>query len=138
MAIKSFKKGSTKKAATLIKNLLQDIEKAYSFNFEGKPLVHDIYRSMAACQSKMGLHKDALETLNTTLSWQLVCEGKTSNVAQTETMIQSVSRTCGNKEELSKSMQRLEEMKTEIDSSESRMGSGSASSLNESMVSISM
>lgn len=59
------------------------ITTAYPNNLEGKSVVHDIYRSRATCQSKLGRHGEALELLKSTLSWQLVCEGKTANVALT-------------------------------------------------------
>lgn len=67
---------------------------------EGKPLYHDIYRTLAACEFKQGRHNDALHKLNETLSLQLACEGKTHNVAMTQTLIQTVCRTSGNKQEL--------------------------------------
>jgi hypothetical protein len=37
--------------------------------------------------------------LKTTLGWQLACEGKTSNVAMTENLIQTVCKSCGNESE---------------------------------------
>jgi hypothetical protein len=80
--------------------LLGEVTSSYPYNLEGKPLVHDIYRSIATCQSKLGRHGEALGLLKSTLSWQLVCEGKTANVALTETLIQSVSRSSGNTTEL--------------------------------------
>jgi hypothetical protein len=52
---------------------------------------------------------------------QLVCEGKTHNLALTETLIQSVSKSSGNKEELSKSLKRMELLSTEIGASEHRL-----------------
>ena len=87
----------------MLKDLVVEINKAYPNSYEGKPLVHDIYRSWATCKSKLGKHGEALVMLKDTLGWQLVCEGKTANVAMTETLIQSVASTSGNKEELAKS-----------------------------------
>ena len=83
--------------------------------------MHDIYRSLAASQSKQGKHAEALQLLNDTRSWQLACEGKTHNVALTETLIQSVCRSSNNQEELSKSLSRMEDLSTEISSSEARL-----------------
>lgn len=97
LAIKSLKKGSPKKAEEKLQKLLFAIGKAYEHNLEGKPIYHDVYRTLAACQFKLGRAPDALHSLNTTRELQLACEGKTHNVAMTETLIQSVSRTCGNK-----------------------------------------
>lgn len=104
MAIKAFKKGSHKKAKELLVKLLGRITEVYKHNLEGKPLYHDIYRTMAACQFKLGYPGDALSSLNTTLELQLACEGKTHNVALTESLIQTVSRTSGNQEQLTKSL----------------------------------
>ena len=92
------KKGSHKKAEEMLGNLLIAIGKVYTHNLEGKPLYHDVYRTLAACQFKLGRPTEALQSLNTTRELQLACEGKTHNVAMTETLIQSVSRTSGNKE----------------------------------------
>lgn len=39
---------------------MSQLHKLYSDGMEGKPLVHDINRSIATCKSRMGLHKDAL------------------------------------------------------------------------------
>jgi hypothetical protein len=90
---------------------------SYPYNLEGKPVIHDIYRCIATCKSKLGNHSEALGLLKNTLSWQLVCEGKTANVALTETLIQSVSRSSGNNEELEESLARLSAMSDEIQSS---------------------
>jgi pentatricopeptide repeat protein len=45
--------------------------------------MHDIWRTLAACQSKQGRHDEALKLLNETRSFQLACEGKTHNLALT-------------------------------------------------------
>lgn len=76
--------------------------------------MHDIYRSIATCSSKLGRHSEALGLLKNTLSWQLVCEGKTANVALTETLIQTVSRSSGNNEELEQSIARMSSLSEEI------------------------
>lgn len=83
LAIKAFKKGSYAKAETLLQKLITNVSGTYTYSLEGKPLVHDIYRTMAAVQSKLGRYGDALKTLSNTLSLQLACEGKTHNVALT-------------------------------------------------------
>jgi hypothetical protein len=100
VAIRTIKKGSYKKAEQMLNQLQSEVSLSFPFSLEGKPLVHDIYRSRATCQSKLGRHVEALDLLKNTLSWQLVCEGKTANVALTETLIQSVSRSSGNTSEL--------------------------------------
>jgi predicted Zn-dependent protease len=83
MAIKKMKNGEFDKAEKLLGALISKISTFYKHNMEGKPLYHDIYRSLASCQFKLKRPKDALNSLNTTLSLQLVCEGKTHNVAMT-------------------------------------------------------
>ncbi len=80
----------------MLRNLITSASSIYKHNLEGKPIVHDIYRSLAASQSKQGRHDEALKLLNETRSWQLACEGKTHNLALTETLIQTVSRTSNN------------------------------------------
>lgn len=100
VVISTIKKGSLKKAEKMLGDLKNEVSALYNDSFEGKPLVHDIYRSLATCKSKLGNHSDALSLLKDTLEWQLVCEGKTPNVALTETLIQSVSRSSGNNGEL--------------------------------------
>jgi hypothetical protein len=97
LAIKAIKNGSFKKAETMLGELVTAVSKTYKYALEGKPLVHDIYRTQATVQSKLGRHDAALKALNSTLELQLACEGKTHNVALTETLIQSVCRTSGNK-----------------------------------------
>ena len=89
------KKGSHKKATEELKKLVGNTSSTYTHNFEGKPLYHDITRTMAACEFKAGRPKAALEALNQTLKYQLACEGKTHNVAMTETLIQSVCHSSG-------------------------------------------
>jgi hypothetical protein len=44
----------------MLEELMMLLHKLYDDGMEGKPLVHDIHRSIATCKSKMGLHKDAL------------------------------------------------------------------------------
>ena len=100
LAIKALKKGSVKKAEELLAHLITDISSLYDYKLEGKAIYHDIYRSLAACEFKLGRTNDALTKLNTTRKLQLACEGQTHNVAMTETLIQTVCRTSGNKEEL--------------------------------------
>ena len=138
VAIRTIKKGSFKKAEKMLNELQTEVTNSYPYNFEGKPLVHDIYRSRATCQSKLGRHGEALELLKGTLSWQLVCEGKTANVALTETLIQSVSRSSGNNPEFEESKARMIAISQEIESSESRFESAVVADLNKSLVSISL
>lgn len=83
MALKSLKKGNYKNAKTMLTGLITNVSSTYKYTLEGKPLYHDIYRSLAACEFKQGFPNDALAKLNTTLELQLACEGKTQNVAMT-------------------------------------------------------
>ena len=83
IALKKIKNGETKSANTILSGLITKVNKTYSYQMEGKPLYHDIYRTLAACEFKQGRHNDALHKLNETLSLQLACEGKTHNVAMT-------------------------------------------------------
>ena len=88
--------------------------------------------------SKLGLHNDALTILKDTLTWQLVCEGKTANVAMTETLIQSVAHSSGNKEELALSEQRMAAMSQQMDPVEQRFGSTIGAGLQQSMININL
>ena len=132
------KNGSMKKADKMLKDLIIEIGKAYPNSYEGKPLVHDIYRSRATCMSKLGLHSDALTMLKDTLTWQLVCEGKTANVAMTETLIQSVAQTSGNKEELAQAEERVAAMSQQMNPVERRFGSTIGAGLQQSMININL
>lgn len=86
--IRTIKRGAFQKAEKMLNELKQEVTTAFPKNLEGKPLVHDLYRSIATVKSKLGKHSEALSLLKDTLAWQLVCEGKTANVALTETLIQ--------------------------------------------------
>ena len=97
MAIKTLKKGSAKKAEGMLADLITNISSTYDYTLEGQPIYHDIYRSLAACEFRLKRPNEALNKLNTTRKLQLACEGKTPNVAMTETLIQTVCRTSGNK-----------------------------------------
>ena len=82
-----------------IRDRITTISSIYDYRLEGKPIYHDIYRSLAACEFKLGRSGPALSKLNETRKLQLACEGQTHNVAMTETMIQTVCRSSSNKEE---------------------------------------
>ena len=49
MALKSLKKGNYKNAKTMLTGLITNVSFTYKYTLEGKPLYHDIYRSLAAC-----------------------------------------------------------------------------------------
>lgn len=49
MALKSLKKGNYKNAKTMLTGLITNVSSTYKYTLEGKPLYHDIYRSLAAC-----------------------------------------------------------------------------------------
>ena len=51
----------------MIKDLIKKISGTYPHNVEGKPLYHDIQRTLAACEFKLGNSNTALNCLNTTL-----------------------------------------------------------------------
>lgn len=51
---------------------------------------------MATCEAKLNNHKEALNLLNSTKDWQLVCEGESAGLALTETMIKNVYNELGN------------------------------------------
>lgn len=51
----------------MLGELVTSVSKAYLYTLEGKPLIHDIYRTQATVQSKLGRHEAALKTLNSTL-----------------------------------------------------------------------
>lgn len=82
--------------------------------------MHDIYRCLATCMSKQKDYNGAIHILKDTLSWQLACEGKTPNVALTETLIQSVSRSSNSlHEELERSIERMKEMESQLEKEDS-------------------
>ena len=138
MAIKKLKRGSPKPAKELLKKLQSDIERIYKYKMEGKALYHDVRRTMAACDFKLNFPSDALNNLNETLQWQLSCEGKTQNVALTENLIQTVSRSSNDEGNLARSMERMQAMSGEVDSYQGRLASPAISNLNSSMVAINM
>jgi hypothetical protein len=83
IALSMMKKAQFKKASDILNKLEKILCKKYGDGLEGKPLVHEIYRNMAICKFKQGQPKEALGQLKSTLEWQLVCEGKSANVAMT-------------------------------------------------------
>ncbi len=40
----------------MLNELQGEVTASYPYSLEGKPVVHDIYRSRATCQSKLGRH----------------------------------------------------------------------------------
>ena len=46
-------RGKHKEAHKLYKQLIGDVAKHYDYKFEGIPLVHDIFRNRAACETKL-------------------------------------------------------------------------------------
>ena len=64
LAIKAWKKGSPKKAEAMLNKLITEVSSLYDYKLEGKAIYHDIYRSLAACEFKMGRTGEALTKLN--------------------------------------------------------------------------
>lgn len=60
-------KGEYKKASVLYKKLISDMREFYDFKYEGIPLVHEILRNKAACETKLLNYEDALNLLNSTV-----------------------------------------------------------------------
>lgn len=75
IALQWMKQGKFREALKKYKNLQAEATVFYQYRFEGIPLVHDIFRNMATCEAKLNNHKEALNLLNSTKEWQLVCEG---------------------------------------------------------------
>lgn len=75
IALQWMKQGKFREALKKYKNLQAEATVYYQYRFEGIPLVHDIFRNMATCEAKLNNHKEALNLLNSTKEWQLVCEG---------------------------------------------------------------
>lgn len=96
IGVSMMNKGKTKEAHKIFDDLLQKVTLHYSYKHEGIPLVHDIYRNMANCKSRLNQFKDALNLLNSTKSWQKGCEGSRSpNLVVTESLIRSVYHSKG-------------------------------------------
>lgn len=91
-AVKKIKQGQFVEAENILRKTNADILKIANISLEGRPIIHDSYRCLATCRAKLGDPKGALALLKDTLNWQLSCQGKTPNVALTETLIQSVSK----------------------------------------------
>ena len=69
-------------ATKYFKNLLDDICEYFDYRYEGIPLVHEIYTNRAACETKLKNYSEAINLLNTTYSWQKICEGSRSRNLQ--------------------------------------------------------
>jgi tetratricopeptide (TPR) repeat protein len=83
IALQWMKQGRYKEALKKYRNLQTETTMHYQYRFEGIPVVHDIFRNMATCESKLNNHKEALNLLNSTKDWQLVCEGESAGLALT-------------------------------------------------------
>lgn len=80
-----------REASQLFKQLTKDAAIHYDYKYEGIPLVHDIFRNRAACETKLRNYQEALSLLDSTKDWQKVCEGsKSPGLLITETLIKSV------------------------------------------------
>lgn len=91
MGIELMKKGKYRDANKLYKQLIQDAAKFYDYKYEGIPLVHDIFRNRAECEKNLNNFQEALGLLDSTKSWQKVCEGsRSANLLITENMIRSI------------------------------------------------
>ena len=78
MGIELMKKGKYRDASKMYKQLIQDAAKFYDYKYEGIPLVHDIFRNRAECEKNLNNFQEALGLLDSTKSWQKVCEGSRS------------------------------------------------------------
>ena len=56
VALWLMRRGKLKEANRKFKTLQAETASYYDYKFEGIPLVHDIFRNMALCQSKMNNH----------------------------------------------------------------------------------
>jgi hypothetical protein len=71
----------------------------YGDKYEGIPLVHEINRNKAACETKLQNYDEALGLLNSTVEWQRVCEGvKSPGLIVTENLIKSLHESKGEKD----------------------------------------
>jgi hypothetical protein len=57
LALNLMKQNKHREALKKYKNLQNETSIFYNYRFEGIPLVHDIFRNMAACESKLNNHK---------------------------------------------------------------------------------
>lgn len=71
-------KGDYKEASRRYKVLKNELNEYYDYKFEGIPLAHEIQRNRAACETKLQNYTEALNLLESTKSWQKVCEGNRS------------------------------------------------------------
>lgn len=146
IALKDIRSGKAKKAKERLTGLVSELQDLYGESFEGKSLVHNVYRNLAMCSSKLGLPQEALGLLKPTLQWQIVCQGNTFNVMLTQTMIQTVSQSSGNTQELEKSKTRVKEMSLEMEPGQVKILQQSAvmvdtetsPNINQSLISINM
>ncbi len=92
----------------------------YDYKYEGIPLVHDIFRNIASCESKMKNYSEALSLLDSAKGWQKVCEGNSPNCVLTETMIQQVHRSQGDEKRVKESQAEIVEIKKSYPVSENQ------------------
>lgn len=93
-------RGKFKEASKLYKSLSREINVYYNYKFEGIPLVHEINRNRAACETKLSNYSEALSLLDSTKGWQKICEGnKSPGLIITQNFIRSVHASRGESEE---------------------------------------
>ena len=63
IGLQLMKLGKYKQALKKYRNLQAQATKFYQFRFEGVPVVHDLFRNMATCETKLNNHKEALNLL---------------------------------------------------------------------------
>ena len=62
--------------------------------------MHEIHRNRALCETKLNNFSEALNLLDSTKSWQLICEGnKSPGLIITENLIRSVHQSRGEPEQ---------------------------------------
>ena len=73
VAISLMNEGKYKEANKKFNEIIPEMTKYYNYKYEGIPLVHDMFRNKATCESKMKNYAEALNLLRSTKGWQKVC-----------------------------------------------------------------
>lgn len=112
-------RGKYKEANKLYKQLITEAAIHYDYKYEGIPLVHDIFRNRAACETKLNNFQEALSLLDSTKSWQKVCEGsKSPGLLITENLIRSIHASRGSMSELKESEAEIGRIKSSVSPSD--------------------
>lgn len=65
--------GKYEEANAQFREIMPKLSVFYDYKYEGIPLVHDIFRNTASCESKMKNYSEALNLLDSAKGWQKVC-----------------------------------------------------------------